>query len=800
MASLIVPPRRRPALFGRRRRRRVCRFVVGVAAVLGLVYLDHQQSFDLSSVVQAWSSHSSRPWVIIRGRPGLDPFLHNTRKRVLVWQQLDSTNPTPSSLSNVSPNTTTTTLSKKATRLRQQASEWQAQARELRVQARALETQLDNHLRSKTPPQNATSTTTRSATTLVQTVFAARPLTPEAIAQALHVERISSEQAHTLLKQLCHEFLALDPKLVPTTTSNTIFTARMEPTTTTTANGTTEQRVEAALLVARRIECLMAAAQQWDQTNPEERPPRWTNPPVAPSLQALQHQLLPQLHQQAPPQGQARPLRPTVLPPFNATTTTTTTTTTPVVFPNRNTTTTSTTSIESPAVLPPWLPSRLIPVLTTTTTTNHTATLLASEDVTTFQQHVLTETNFGCLSSDVTPRAALFRGRLKPRSGGEREGEGPSEQAYQTLYDDLTTSLHKHGLKDRIQFFLLRDPEPSGPYLDVLEPPVVLALSARATTPAAAASTTSGPRTSGVWSHGVAVLITLGTLIGYAVASYSLNPHIFASLVQQQHQVTRLLWSRRVAPLVGGLVGLHVVAEVVHWVVAHRCGLPLATPRPLPSIALGTFGCVTPLKSFPTRRHDLLDVALCGPLVTGVLSLTCLMVGLYKTVHVPTMATLCTFPFGSVAWLKSSLVIGTLVTWMAPKLLSLPLSQPIPLHPLVLIGYSGWISAALQLLPVCGVKGGRACDAVLGHRMGEFVSATTLLFLFSNSLSPGTKPFLSTWFVWILLLQRNPEVPCRNELTPVDRTRRLTWMAALVLSLLTLLPFPGYRRPALYNL
>ena len=37
----------------------------------------------------------------------------------------------------------------------------------------------------------------------------------------------------------------------------------------------------------------------------------------------------------------------------------------------------------------------------------------------------------------MTTRAALFRGRLKPRSGGELKGEGPSEQAYQTLYDDI---------------------------------------------------------------------------------------------------------------------------------------------------------------------------------------------------------------------------------------------------------------------------------------------------------------------------------------------------------------------------
>jgi hypothetical protein len=91
-----------------------------------------------------------------------------------------------------------------------------------------------------------------------------------------------------------------------------------------------------------------------------------------------------------------------------------------------------------------------------------------------------------------------------------------------------------------------------------------------------------------------------------------------------------------------------------------------------------------------------------------------------------------TSPVVPVSMLKSSLLTGKILSFIAPKALMLPLSQPIPIHPLFMIGFSGLISSALNLLPIFRLDGGR------GNHIGGLASAGTLLFsLHSRLLSPG---------------------------------------------------------------
>jgi hypothetical protein len=59
------------------------------------------------------------------------------------------------------------------------------------------------------------------------------------------------------------------------------------------------------------------------------------------------------------------------------------------------------------------------------------------------------------------------------------------------------------------------------------------------------------------------------------------------------------------------------------------------------------------------------------------------------------------------------------------------------------------------------------------------------LFGFSNSLS-------LFWLVLVVTLQRGPVTPCDNELSPItDPVTRSASIAALLLPLLVLLPFPA---------
>jgi membrane-associated protease RseP (regulator of RpoE activity) len=93
-----------------------------------------------------------------------------------------------------------------------------------------------------------------------------------------------------------------------------------------------------------------------------------------------------------------------------------------------------------------------------------------------------------------------------------------------------------------------------------------------------------------------------------------------------------------------------------------------------------------------------------------------------------------TFPVLPAVAIKSSLLAGTLTSWIVSKVLMLPPAQPIPVHPLFLVGYAGLIASGLNLLPVFRLDGGRACSAAMGPKQAAIISVSVILFLLSMAL------------------------------------------------------------------
>jgi membrane-associated protease RseP (regulator of RpoE activity) len=222
---------------------------------------------------------------------------------------------------------------------------------------------------------------------------------------------------------------------------------------------------------------------------------------------------------------------------------------------------------------------------------------------------------------------------------------------------------------------------------------------------------------------------------------------------------------------------------------AKKKGIKIGPPVPLPSPQLGLFGSITPLRSFPSNREALFDFALSGPAASLVASLACVLGGIFASLRA-TPIDLVHFPVVPAALLKSSFLIGTFFSWFAPKVMMIPLAQPVPVHPLFVVGFSGLISSALNLLPLFRLDGGRACSAVMGPRQGALISVATLFFMLPHALS-GTSGILLAWGLMIALFQRRAEIPARDEVTEVSNLRRGVWFFSFVLSLTILAPFPG---------
>ena len=272
----------------------------------------------------------------------------------------------------------------------------------------------------------------------------------------------------------------------------------------------------------------------------------------------------------------------------------------------------------------------------------------------------------------------------------------------------------------------------------------------------------------------------------FSVSSYALNPTFFKTLVNQR----KINILTKCIPVFLGVISLQILQEAVHYLVAKRRGIKIGFPLPIPSPQLGLFGCITPLRSFPRDRESLLDFALSGPVASSIASLACLVTGIICTLRASKLA-IASFPVLPAIKLKSSFLIGSLLSWMAPKIMMLPLAQPIPVHPLFVVGYSGLIASALNLLPIFRLDGGRACSASLGPRQGSLVSISTLLFLLSITLSGDSTGLGFLWVLMVTMLQRQPEIPSRDDFTEVDKVRKRTWFCSFVFAVLVLAPFPS---------
>lgn len=173
-------------------------------------------------------------------------------------------------------------------------------------------------------------------------------------------------------------------------------------------------------------------------------------------------------------------------------------------------------------------------------------------------------------------------------------------------------------------------------------------------------------------------------------------------------------------------------------------------------------------------------------------SILLLVSGLSLTI---TSRSLTTFPVVPAAVMKSSFLIGQIVTAVAPTIMLAPLSQPIPVHPFFLVGLSGLVMSAVNILPIGRLDGGRACSAIWGRRVASSISFLSLIVLAYYSFS-GISGIAAFWGSLLLLTrQRLPDVPCIDEVTGVGELRTNIYFVVFALALLTLAPFPGGAGP-----
>ncbi|KAG5191960.1 hypothetical protein JKP88DRAFT_7497 [Tribonema minus] len=379
---------------------------------------------------------------------------------------------------------------------------------------------------------------------------------------------------------------------------------------------------------------------------------------------------------------------------------------------------------------------------------------------------------FYVTQTERSPLAVLFRGNLRKQD---------SEAVFAKVQERL--QAQPGGLGERVQLLLMPDFTP--PSMDDMDAgedaqarPIFLAISTQAQPKQPTAFT---------YVFSLATLVASAfTAFAYALGTFALNTEFFAKVNDGDLSV-----ASQALPVAAGILGLQLVHELAHRLAALASGKKnlLGPPVFIPSLQVGTFGTITPFTTFPRDRKQAFDVSVAGPALGAVVSLGALIGGLLLTGGATTDA-LAAFPVVPAALFHSSAIIGTITSIALPQAMLQALSTPVPLHPLAVIGFTGVIVNALNLMPVGRLDGGRLAAAGFGRRTAAVLGTLTLLLQAASAIFNNYSLQLF-WGLVVIIFQRGQDLPALDEVSEVDEGRNTVLLVLLAFALFTLVPFPS---------
>ncbi|MCA9971937.1 MAG: site-2 protease family protein [Anaerolineales bacterium] len=208
--------------------------------------------------------------------------------------------------------------------------------------------------------------------------------------------------------------------------------------------------------------------------------------------------------------------------------------------------------------------------------------------------------------------------------------------------------------------------------------------------------------------------------------------------------------------------------------------LPYFIPLPFPQVSLfGTLGAFIRLKAPVKNRRALFDVGAAGPLAGLVFAVPILLYGLFTS-------ELGQIGPGPVLLEGNSLLYALAKLAIFGQLLPNGTTD-VFLNQVAWAGWVGLLVTGLNLLPVGQLDGGHVAYVLFGKRARQLfwpiLLALGALVIFTGTL---------TWAIWIVLLffvGRYHAEPL-DDVTPLDRPRKIVAVATLILFFFVFVPIP----------
>ncbi len=246
-----------------------------------------------------------------------------------------------------------------------------------------------------------------------------------------------------------------------------------------------------------------------------------------------------------------------------------------------------------------------------------------------------------------------------------------------------------------------------------------------------------------------------------------------------------------------GLMGILGGHELGHSIVARKnrvdSTLPFFIPIP-PFFVFGTLGAVIFMNSPIPDRKSLFDIGIAGPVVGFILSLPILIVGILLSSYVP-------FDPSNIGpfLLETPLLFNILSRLL---LGSSGHGFVLEAHPLAIAGWAGLFVTALNLLPMGQLDGGHIVRSVLPKRYRTvyklvykilFIVGLTGFAAQMMGMDSLLHFFWPGWLIWAVLvyfMTRLEHPGPLNDVSPLDRRRKLITVFILLMFILSFIPVP----------
>lgn len=230
------------------------------------------------------------------------------------------------------------------------------------------------------------------------------------------------------------------------------------------------------------------------------------------------------------------------------------------------------------------------------------------------------------------------------------------------------------------------------------------------------------------------------------------------------------------------LIGILLGHEFGHYVACRYYNINATLPYFIPAPTLiGTLGAFIKIKSPITRKQQLFDIGIAGPLTGFILSFPALVYGLTLSKVIPPLPKGEALLFGEPLLLK---LVGNII------FKDIPSGYDILIHPIAFAGWVGILVTSFNLFPVGQLDGGHISYAIFGSKSRGIARIFFLVFIFLGIT------FWVGWFIWafiiLILGMKHPRII--DEEIPLSPRRKFMGFIALAIFILSFIPDPikGY--------